>query len=66
MESVFYFNSAKVFLNFKTPFWAYETNNDVPLIPFNDTQHGVANNDSVKNGAACISDDFLKQVPKEM
>ena len=61
MESIFYFSSAKVFLNFKTPFWA-DTPNNVPRIPFDDIQIGVPYNDSTINGAVCISDDFLKQV----
>merc|ERR1719342_938424 len=61
MESIFYFNSAKVFLNFKKPFWNETDKNLVPRIPFDDTQPGVPNEESVINGAACISDDFLKQ-----
>merc|ERR1719342_518682 len=61
MESVFYFSSAKVFLNFKTPFWA-DIPNNVPRIPFDDVQDpNISSNDSTINGAVCISDDFLKQ-----
>merc|ERR1712131_504377 len=63
MESIFYFSSAQVFLNFKTPFWA-DIPNNVPRIPFDDDQVGVPpskSNDSTINGAVCISDDFLKQ-----
>ena len=64
MESIFYFSSAKVFLNFKKPFWA-DIPNNVPRIPFDDDQEGIPpskSNDSTINGAVCISDDFLKQV----
>ena len=62
MESIFYFSSAKVFLNFKTPFWA-DIPNNVPRIPFDDDQGAnIDSNDTTINGAVCISDDFLKQV----
>ena len=59
LKSIFYFNSAKIFLNFKTPFWKFE--NKISRIPFDD-ESGVPPDENTSNGAACISDDILKQV----
>ena len=55
MESIFYFNSAKVFLNFNEPFWASDANNNIPAIPFDDP--GL---EGTTNGAACIRLGFNK------
>jgi monoamine oxidase len=36
LNSIFYFNSAKLFLNFKSPLWNTTTDNKIPRIPFDD------------------------------
>ena len=73
LQNVYYFNSAKVFLNFKKPFWtSSDDGNRVPPISYEDD----GNTENVKNGGGCVrfslfikifftisscSDDLLKQ-----
>ena len=51
LQNVYYFNSAKVFLNFKIPFWtSSDDGNRVPPISYEDD----GNTENVKNGGGCV------------
>ena len=52
IDSIFYAGAVKVFLKFKSPFWAYE--NKLPKIGYNDTDR--------ENGGTGVSDDILRAV----
>ena len=52
LDTLFYFDSVKIFLVFSRPFWS-EPNN-LPIIPYNSSTQ--------QNGASAISDDLARVV----
>ena len=55
LDTLFYFDSVKIFLVFSRPFWS-EPNN-LPIIPYNSS--------SEQNGASAISDDLARVVSEQ-
>ena len=54
MDSLYYFDSQKIFLAFSKPFWSEP--NKLPIIPYNSSTQ--------QNGASAIGDDLTRLVRK--